>query len=343
MFHRDKVDRFYNDFGPAFGTNFTRSGSSVSGFSPRLRITAPVFGLKNQLVLGYDQSRWAYRNQQAFVFGGAASEGDLGNGNFSGDETGHQHNSAWYFKDDLRIGQVRLSAGARREALQQDTQNPLAFLPLTAVTRKLHAEEFGAAWNFLPAWTVYGRAGNSYRIGNIDENRFRFPAPGFLLPQTSQDKEAGLTYASRPVDAELRLFQSRLLNEILFVPATVAPPFGQNINLAPTERSGVELNVKWRPRSNLDLALFYTQMRALSQRLLRWRRPDRQGSARGAAPARLAAGQLAHHRGRRGQPRLAIRRQPGLRQRPGQYLRPAHSRLFDHRCQVHAGASATST
>jgi iron complex outermembrane receptor protein len=264
VWRREKVDRFFNDFGAGSGTNFTRSGSVATGFSPRARLTTPVFGLDNQLVVGYDSSNWKYHNQQAFLFAGVASEGDLGNTNLSTDEFGTQRSDAWYFKDDLRIGDVRLSAGARRETLTQTTQSLLAFpaLPMTNADRKLHAEEFGAAWNFTPGWTVHARAANSYRIGNIDENRFRFPRPGFLQPQTSKDYETGVSYASRTVDVDVRAFNSRLLNEILFVPAAISPPFGANINLAPTERTGFEATAKWRPRADLDFTAFYTQVRA---------------------------------------------------------------------------------
>ncbi|HEX4328976.1 MAG TPA: TonB-dependent receptor [Burkholderiales bacterium] len=248
-FRRDKVDRFYN-----FGT-LTRSGSSVDGISPRARITAPVFGLQNQLVIGYDRSRWMYINQQ----GAGPTDDVLGTSGLSNDERGSQHNEAWYFKDDINIGTVRLTAGARRETLKQTTSNPLGFAitPFTANDRKLHAEELGAAWNFLQAWTVYGKAANSYRIANIDDNRGLFPAPGFLLPQTSRDLDAGLSYKSRPFDGELHLFDSRLENEIMLNATTF-----QNINLPPTERSGFELTAKWRPHKDLDLSAFYTQVRA---------------------------------------------------------------------------------
>jgi iron complex outermembrane receptor protein len=264
VYRRDKVDRFYNDFGSGGGSQFTRAGSGIDGLSPRLRITAPVFGLANQLVLGYDRSRWLYTNQQAFVGAGGASEGDLANGNLSSDEQGTQHNEAFYFKDDLNIGPVRLTAGARRETLKQSTFNSTGFSAtgFTTNDRKLHAEELGVAWNFLKDWTVYAKGGNSYRIGNIDENRFRFPAPGFLLPQTSRDAEAGFSYASRPLDVDLRYFESRLENEIMFVPATVFPTNGANINLSPTKRDGAELTAKWRPRADFDLTAFYTYVRA---------------------------------------------------------------------------------
>ena len=46
-------------------------------------------------------------------------------GGSDNDQTGTQHNEAWYFKDDLKIGNVRLTAGARRETLKQSIVDPL--------------------------------------------------------------------------------------------------------------------------------------------------------------------------------------------------------------------------
>jgi len=262
MFRRDKVDRFYNDFGGGT-TQFTRSGTSVEGVSPRMRITAPFFGLANQLVIGFDGSRWQYRNQQALLFAGSASEASLATASLSADETGTQSNRAWYFKDDVQVGPVRVSFGARREELDLSAQNPLGFPALAPAHthRKLHAEELGAVWSFAPQWLLSGRIGNSYRIGNIDENRNRFPAPGFLVPQTSKDAEVGAAYASRTLDAGIRLFRHRLDNEIMFV-AAPAPVFGNNINLSPTLREGFEASAKWRPGAAIDISAFYTQVRA---------------------------------------------------------------------------------
>ena len=253
-FRRDKVDRTY--FGPSSTFAFTKRGSSVEGFSPRVRVTAPVFGLANQLVVGYDRSRWALRVQ-----GGSSESALLVPGGSDNDQTGGQRNEAFYVKDDLKIGDVRLTFGARRETLKQSIADPLggfsAATPYTTNDRKLHAEEFGASWNFLPAWTVYGKAANSYRIGNIDENTGLQPAPGFLQPQTSTDIDAGLAYASRPFDAELHLYESRLNNEIMFQPFSFT-----NVNLPPTLRSGWDIKLKWRPRADLDISAFYTEVRA---------------------------------------------------------------------------------
>ena len=262
VFRRDKVNRFYSDdvIGTG-GTTFTRSGSSVDGASPRLRINEALFGMDNQFVAGFDASRWAYVRQASFQFTRQSYEADLGNGNLTNDETGKQTNQAWYFKDDLKLGVVRVSLGARREVLRQSTSDPVTPLPLTQTERKLHAEEVAVAWAISNGWTLHGRAGNSYRIGNIDENRFRFPTPGFLLPQNSKDKEAGLAYASRAYDVEVKVFDHLIDNEIMCV-ANVGAGFCNNINLPPSRREGIELTGKWRATANLDFSAFYTEVRA---------------------------------------------------------------------------------
>lgn len=262
VYRRDKVNRFYSDdvVGTG-GTTFSRSGSSIDGASPRLRINEPVLGIDNQFIVGFDTARWNYKRQVSFQFNNYASEADLGNRNLTNDETGTQSNQAWYFKDDFKLGNVRVSLGGRRETLRQSTRDPITPLPLTATERRLHAEEVALAWTITPNWTAHGRVGNSYRIGNIDENRFRFPRPGFLLPQTSKDQEAGIAYASRVYDAEVKVFDHLINNEIMCV-ANVGAGFCNNVNLPPVRRSGYEISGKWRPASNLDLFAFYTAVTA---------------------------------------------------------------------------------
>jgi iron complex outermembrane receptor protein len=132
---------------------------------------------------------------------------------------------------------------------------------------KLHAEEVSLAWAPATGWNLHGRAGNSFRVGNIDENRCRFSNPiqcggtqalSLLAPQLSRDLESGVAYRSRSVDVDLRVFEHRLRSEIMFTSF-----FGfQNINLPPTRRDGIELHGKWRPTAGLSFNAFYTHVRA---------------------------------------------------------------------------------
>src|SRR4029077_19034793 len=52
------------------------------------------------------------------------------------------------------------------------------------------------------------------------------------------------------------LFQIRLENEIYFTP--LVPPFGNNVNLSPTEREGLEVGSTWSISPRLDLFANYT-------------------------------------------------------------------------------------
>jgi len=91
--------------------------------------------------------------------------------------------------------------------------------------------------------TVYGRAGRSFRLANVDE--FSFTAPGRALqPQTSRDLEAGARWSYAAGRAEVRAYRSSLANEIGFDPGA-AGPFGMsgaNVNFDPTRRQGLELD-----------------------------------------------------------------------------------------------------
>jgi iron complex outermembrane receptor protein len=118
------------------------------------------------------------------------------------------------------------------------------------VVRDLHAEVLGLTWRLMERWTRFGRVGDSVRVGNIDENRIRLPAPGFLLTQTSRDAAAGVGYRAPALEALARWFSHRIDNEIMFVPF---PGFGANVNLPPTERSGSEWSVRRRADPALDL------------------------------------------------------------------------------------------
>ena len=258
-YRRDKVNRAL--FVSAFGGFFRRSGTSTDAASPRVLVSLPIFGIENRLVVGHENVRWSYLSQSTFIFGGAAGEVDLGNANFnafnSADLSARQFNRAWYFRDEMRLGNLRVALGARRESLLQVKNDAFSAAQNQQGARNLHAEELGLAWAPDPRWIVHGRAGHSFRVANVDDNAF---LPALLQPQTSNDGELGVSYQERTGGIDARVFRHRLNNEIMCTP--VAPPFCTNINLPPTERSGIEITAKWRLSPALSVSTFASHMRA---------------------------------------------------------------------------------
>ena len=83
---------------------------------------------------------------------------------------------------------------------------------------------------------VYGKVGRSFRLANSDELLW---VQNPLAPQTSTDKELGVTWQSERSSARLSWFRYDLTNEIQYNP--LADMFGANVNLDPTRRQGIEL------------------------------------------------------------------------------------------------------
>ncbi|HWP13412.1 MAG TPA: TonB-dependent receptor [Ramlibacter sp.] len=193
----------------------------ASNYSLRARNEASLGGAKNLLVLGTDYASWTRDVLGAFG------------------STAQQSSRAWYAKDDVTLaGGTRVGAGYRTEQIDKQNSNAPAGL-----ADRQHAWEIGLSQPLSAGTTVYGRAGRSYRLANVDE--FSFTSPGTILePQTSRDLELGARWAYGAGKAEVRLYRSLLDNEIGFDP-NAPGPFGfpgANINFDPSRRQGLELD-----------------------------------------------------------------------------------------------------
>ena len=74
----------------------------------------------------------------------------------------------------------------------------------------------------------------------VDENRF---LATLLEPQKSKDREIGLQWQRDRTRVRFAVFESRLTNEINFIPGNLEiSGFGTNTNLPPTRRRGAELS-----------------------------------------------------------------------------------------------------
>jgi iron complex outermembrane receptor protein len=84
----------------------------------------------------------------------------------------------------------------------------------------------------------------------VDENAFTFTGQ-LLEPQTAKQGDVGLELRVPTFMARATWYQIDLENEIYFMP--LAPPFGANLNLPPTERWGWEFAVRWQPAPTLEV------------------------------------------------------------------------------------------
>jgi len=187
----------------------------------RARHSAPLAGGSNALVVGFDHGDW--KRDVHGAFGNSAD----------------QRSRAVYVKDDHTFaGGTRVSLGGRSEHVEKNYDD--GFNP-AGLEDTLHAWELGLLQPLSAAASVYGRIGSSFRLANADE--FSFTTPNLpLRPQTSRDVELGLRWKADATRAELRVYRSKLTDEIGFDPTAVNAfgPSGANINFDPTRRQGVE-------------------------------------------------------------------------------------------------------
>jgi iron complex outermembrane receptor protein len=223
----------------SFGTTKLAYSARQTQFSPRVRQLATVGGMLNELVAGIDLIRW--QRKTAADFSTADSR---------------QDSKAIYLRDELRFDQAhdgRLAIGARHEVFDKDFVDPLAFNPAPeSGSQSLNAWELQASYKVLPKVQAYARAGQSYRVANVDENSFR-TSPGALVPQTSHDLELGATFGDSARQLTARVFRHNLRNELFYDPTKFA-----NTNLDPTRRQGIEVDAEaqlapaWRVIAHLQ-------------------------------------------------------------------------------------------
>lgn len=229
--HREKISRSSYS-----GAAVDEVHSRTTQFSPRLRHVAERSGLhalKNELVSGIDFAEWQI-------------------GNVNGSSDAAQRSQALYLRDELQIaGNARIAIGVRHEVVSKSS---------TAgsydKTQSVNAWDLQTSYGLIStspsALRVFGKAGQSYRLATTDENRGTILSAGQLLrPQVSHDLEFGVTSGGVDRNATLKWFRHRLKNELFYDPTVGA--FGANVNLDPTKRQGVELEVGLRLNDEFTL------------------------------------------------------------------------------------------
>lgn len=214
-------------------------------FSPRARWVGTAAGMLNELVGGFDVTRWK-RKTMAWYSRADAS----------------QSARAVYLRDELRFDPAhdgRIALGARHETFDKAYVDAPQVAPEDR-SQSQNAWEAQLSYRVHPLADVYAKAGQSYRVANVDENSYRSTVD-ILQPQTSHDLELGTTLRHAPGDDSrtltARVFRHRLKNEIFYDP-TLNGGWGANTNLDPTERKGFEVDAEaeiaagWRASAHVQ-------------------------------------------------------------------------------------------
>jgi iron complex outermembrane receptor protein len=211
-------------------------------FSPRARWRTDVAGMLNELVAGVDLIHWKRKTTSDYSLADAS-----------------QHSRAVYLRDELRFDAAhdgRLALGARHEVFDKDYRDPLSGSAPESTSQPQNAWEAQASYKPLAPLEVYARAGQSYRVANVDDNSYR-DSRDVLKAQTSHDLELGASVGDALRKLSARVFRHALRNEIFYDP-TLLGGWGANTNLDPTRREGFELDGEarlaagWRATAHLQ-------------------------------------------------------------------------------------------
>ena len=259
--YRDKQQTSYFDNTGCFGCpDYRITDLNVWSFTPRLRITQPVFGKDNTLVAGYDQYRWDYRLRKSISTAAIAQPINR--------ISATQDTQAVYANNTTRLTeQATLVVGWRSERFKidaNDVYDPTApgfgsGASPDSQSISTYAYELGMRYQFAPAFALVGKLGRSYRFANVDETYETTPVFTaqfqFLKPQINHSTELGVEMKDPRRSLRATLFNINVTDEVHLDVFTAG--IG-NTNLPPSRRRGIELDGHWKAHETLIMGAAYT-------------------------------------------------------------------------------------
>ncbi len=213
------------------GGNFEGDTSiKTTAISPRAIIREPVMGLKNDLVAGFDFSDATEDITNSTVFFGSPSIGEF---------KLEKKNYGAYAHDEINItDQLSLSGGYRYDWVKYQ------FLPSSPESAEMDENLFttGINYRFGKQSNIYASFSRSFRYPLMDElfSFFTNTINTDLLPQTSDDIEAGLRHSfTDSLYGSIRVFRINTSQEIYF---NLTDYRNENLD-GDTRRDGVELTL----------------------------------------------------------------------------------------------------
>ena len=261
---RGKEQKSYFDFGGF--PNYRIADLNVLSLTPRVKVTTPLVGHANTLIVGFDSYRWDYRLLVSNAPGNVTRPINT--------IEAQQQNTAFYLQDTLQLNErLSFTAGARRERLSIDATDRYnatapggAFgsgAPAGSQSESSNAYEMGVRYQLGAQTSLHARTGSSFRFANVDElyetsvaftNQFQF-----LRPQKARTHEVG--YETRGAAGHVRaaLYTMEVRDEIHL--DAFSNGIG-NTNLPPSRRRGLELDGQWLATKAVTLGAAYSYIDA---------------------------------------------------------------------------------
>ncbi len=155
----------------------------------------------------------------------------------------------------VRTGNVRFSATDRYLANGNDS-GALKFNYTNPV--------IGLRWKLQPGLAVHVSAGRGFESPTLNELAYRADgSAGFntnLLPQTSQQMEAGVRWNTGSINIDATLFQAKTENEIGVLTNSGGRSSFQNVGR--TQRQGLEVGLSWQVLKSLRWQMALTALNA---------------------------------------------------------------------------------
>ncbi len=231
------------EFFGAFAENDVSTTVTTASFTPRVKVNTPLLGMPSAIIAGVDFYDTTYNSDRRMFHNTALIH------QFSGS----QRTLGGYWQQTVTVVPTTdISFGGRLQSIvtsMRDIYNPLApqnatfpqGFPLDTQETQ-HALHAGFEHRFNDAVAVFGRAGRSFRVPNVDERIgnsplvFPLQPPTFdLRTQTSNDIEAGVKLKFGRVTWQASVYDMMINNELHLSPVNFA-----NVNFDPTGRRGFE-------------------------------------------------------------------------------------------------------
>jgi iron complex outermembrane receptor protein len=251
---REKDQRSYFDFGGF--PSYRADRLDLTSFTPRVRL-----GLgPHSLVAGVDLHEWRYRSRRTDRPENLDQPANR--------VTVTQETQGFYLLDTISLSKATLATlGWRRERARYrgtDEGCPACLAaPAVSETQTEDAWEAGLRHALNAQWTLFARAGRSFRFVNAEEiyesDPFFSPQFQLLRPQHARTNEGGLEWRRGEHAARATVFRTDVTDEIHLDPFTTGVG---NTNLPPSRRQGIELDGRLGLRPDLLVKAAYAYTHA---------------------------------------------------------------------------------